>query len=236
MNTTFKGNIFKVIFLSGLLIFTAHIPAEEIDNQDPWESFNRSVYGFNLTLDKALKPIAKTYRDYMPEFVQTGVGNFFENIGDIDTMLNQLLQAKVQQSAKSLLRFGVNSTAGIAGFIEVIEREEKEDLGQTLAVWGFDSGPYLVLPLIGPSTIRDSASVVSNLLFIDDISIENINDSNTKVALYTARVIDKRVNLLPITDILEKNDDPYVATRSSYFQRRHYDIYDGKVRLEIDDF
>ena len=236
MNIKFKKNtLFKTIFLSSLLVFSIHIPAEEIDNKDSWESFNRSVHSFNLTLDKALKPIARTYRDYTPEIIQTGVHNFFENIGDIDTMLNQLLQGKAEQSVQSFIRFSVNSTIGMAGLIEVAKRGEKEDLGQTLAVWGFESGPYLVLPLIGPSSVRDSASVVSNLLFIDEISIENINNSNTEAALYTVRVVDKRVKLLPITDILEKNDDPYIALRSSYFQRRHYDIYDGKVVLEIDD-
>ncbi|MEM7293776.1 MAG: VacJ family lipoprotein, partial [Pseudomonadota bacterium] len=133
---------------------------------DPWESWNRSVYSFNEGLDRLiLKPVAQTYREYTPQFIQTGIGNFLSNLGDILVIINDLLQLKFEQAGQDMSRFLLNSTVGLFGFFDVASPiglpKHDEDFGQTLGYWGVDSGPYLVLPFFGPSTLRERNNAFS---------------------------------------------------------------------------
>ncbi|MBS4050215.1 MAG: VacJ family lipoprotein, partial [Methylomonas sp.] len=136
------------------------VSAPVVTPVDPYEGFNRSMYGFNMGLDKyLLKPVADGYKFITPNFMQTGVTNFFNNLKGINVVLNDLLQGKFEQSASDLGRFTTNSTIGLLGLFDVATdlglQQNVEDFGQTLAVWGVNQGPYLVLPVLGPTTLRD---------------------------------------------------------------------------------
>ncbi|WP_288130997.1 VacJ family lipoprotein [Microbulbifer sp.] len=204
------------------------------EQRDPWEGFNRAIFRFNDTADRwFLKPTAVTYRQVTPIFMQTGVSNFFSNLHEINNVLNNVLQWKWGQVGNDTGRFLVNSTVGIGGLFDVaqhmgLERSDGEDLGQTLAVWGVPSGPYLVLPFLGPSSIRDGTGEVMEwytnpLTYIDDNSVE-----------YTLKVLDvvqTRASLLQAESLLQ--GDRYVLMRDAYLQRREYLIEDGELE---DDF
>ena len=205
------------------------------DERDPWESFNRSVYAFNDGFDRAIaRPVAETYRDYLPNFVQTGVANFFSNLDDILVIVNDLLQLKFKQAIQDLGRFVWNTTAGLFGLIDVATHldlpKNNEDFGQTLAVWGVGDGPYLVLPLLGPSNVRDTAGLVGDW-YVDPLI--NVRDQETRWGLIALRAVDKRASLLEATRIMEKSGiDPYVFMRNAYFQLRENQIYDGNPPRE----
>ena len=152
----------KYIILATVLIVSGctTVPVEDADPADPYESFNRASYGFNSAIDKAvLKPIAKGYDAIIPNPAKVGISNFFSNIGEIPTIVNDMLQGKFLDSLSDSGRFIINSTLGLAGFIDVATdlglEENDEDFGQTLGVWGFESGAYLVLPFLGPTTVRE---------------------------------------------------------------------------------
>lgn len=198
--------------------------------KDPLEPMNRSISSFNDVVDdNVLKPVAVGYRDYTPQFVQTGVGNFFRNISDMFSTVNNGLQLKGRETAESLMRVVVNTTFGIYGLFDVatpigLERHP-EDLGQTLGYWGVPDGPYLVLPLLGPSTLRDT-SVLPVEFAADPVSnYENV--SVRQVAVVT-RIVDKRASLLQATNFLsDASIDKYSFSRDSYLQFRRNQIYDG---------
>lgn len=207
---------------------------EAPEQRDPWEGFNRAVYRFNDTADRwFLKPTAVTYRQVTPIFMQTGVSNFFSNLGEINNVLNNVLQWKWGQASNDTGRFLVNSTVGVVGLFDVaqhmgLERSDGEDLGQTLAVWGVPSGPYLVLPFLGPSSIRDGSGEVMEwytnpLSYIDDNSVE--------YSLKMLDVVQTRASLLQAESLLQ--GDRYVLMRDAYLQRREYLIKDGELE---DDF
>src|SRR5690606_11774512 len=133
------------------------------DPRDPFEGFNRTVFRFNDAVDEAvLKPVATGYQKVTPSFVQTGVSNFFGNIGDVWSAVNNLRQGKLEAGMSDGMRVAINTTFGFVGLLDIASEagltKHKEDFGQTLGVWGVPSGPYLVLPLLGPSTIRDTAA------------------------------------------------------------------------------
>jgi phospholipid-binding lipoprotein MlaA len=199
-------------------------------NVDPWESFNRKMFSFNDSLDQAvLKPVARTYVEVTPKFMRTGVSNFFGNLRDLWSAANSALQAKPGPAFENTGRFLINTTVGIYGLFDVatplgLERHS-EDLGQTLGWWGVSSGPYVVLPLFGPSTVRDGLGLV-----VDSQAsiISHVSDISHRNALYAGRVIDLRAQLLPITDQVEQVAlDKYTFTRDAYLQKRLNDIYDG---------
>ena len=195
------------------------------DKVDPYEGFNRSMYGFNMGLDKhLLKPVASGYKTITPDFMQTGVTNFFTNLKGINVVLNDFLQGKFRQGASDTGRFLTNSTVGLFGLFDVASelglQGNVEDFGQTLAVWGVGQGPYLVLPLLGPTTVRDGAAIVVDKAanpgtYVPGTGvIEGINDrANAEGAL---NFID------------EAALDPYVFTRESFLQYRQNLIKDGK--------
>ena len=198
--------------------------------KDPLEPMNRSISKFNDALDDhVLKPVATGYRDYTPDLVQTGVGNFFRNLSDVLSTVNNGLQLKGRDTAESLMRVVVNTVFGIYGIFDVatpigLERHP-EDFGQTLGHWGVPDGPYLVLPIFGPSTVRDSA--VLPLEFALD-PVKNHNEVAERNAAVVTRVVDKRATLLKTTHLLsEAAIDKYSFTRDSYLQFRRNQVYDG---------
>ncbi|BDU59193.1 hypothetical protein LMORI2_21750 [Limnohabitans sp. MORI2] len=198
--------------------------------KDPLEPMNRSVSRFNDVLDdNVLKPAATGYRDYTPQLVQTGIGNFFRNLADVFSTVNNGLQLKGRETAESLMRVVVNTTLGIYGIFDVATeiglQRHPEDLGQTLGYWGVPDGPYVVLPVFGPSTLRDT-SVLPLELSTDLVSKhDDIAERNVAMA---ARIVDKRASLLKTSDLLTGAAiDKYSFTRDSYLQFRRNQVYDG---------
>ena len=198
--------------------------------KDPLEPMNRSISKFNDTLDdNVLKPAATGYRDYTPQFLQTGVSNFFRNLSDVLSILNSGLQLKGHDTAESFMRVTVNTVFGIYGIFDVatpigLERHT-EDFGQTLGYWGVPNGPYLVLPVLGPSTVRDAA-VLPLEFSLDPVSNHDAV-AERNAAVFT-RIIDKRATLLKTTDLLSSAAiDKYSFTRDSYLQFRRNQVYDG---------
>lgn len=198
--------------------------------KDPLEPMNRSVSRFNDVLDdNVLKPAATGYRDYTPQLVQTGIGNFFRNLADVFSTVNNGLQLKGLETAESLMRVVVNTTLGIYGIFDVATeiglQRHPEDLGQTLGYWGVPDGPYVVLPVFGPSTLRDT-SVLPLELSTDLVSKhDDIAERNVAMA---ARIVDKRASLLKTSDLLTGAAiDKYSFTRDSYLQFRRNQVYDG---------
>ncbi len=227
----------KIIKTIMLLVFVISFNNLYANDRDPWQNFNRSIFKLNTGIDSIFVPIARSYKDNVHQGVQIGASNFFANITDINTAFNQLLQGKIPASADSFFRIIINTTFGILGVIEAQERPiQKEDLGQTFATWGIGSGPYLVLPLIGPSTVRDGIGLISDINLVNNITIEKIDSNNTKTVLYIIGAIDKRAQLLSLTNVLNKTDDPYITYREAYLQKRKYDIADGKVSNIVKEF
>jgi phospholipid-binding lipoprotein MlaA len=198
--------------------------------KDPLEPMNRSISKFNDTLDdNVLKPVAIGYRDYTPTLLQTGVNNFFRNLSDVMSTVNNGLQLKGHDTAESFMRVTVNTIFGIYGIFDVatpigLDRHP-EDFGQTLGYWGVPNGPYVVLPLFGPSTVRDS-SVLPLEFSLDPVSNHNISSERTAASVL--RVVDKRANLLQATNFLsDAAIDKYSFTRDSYLQYRRNQVFDG---------
>ena len=189
---------------------------------DPLEGYNRVIFSFNEGVDEAiLKPVASGYKSFIPEFIQAGIGNFFSNIGDIWTSVNNLLQGKVEEGATDLLRVAVNTTFGIGGVIDVASKEglpkHLEDFGQTLGVWGVGPGPYFILPIIGPSTVRDSLALPVDLQGDILLRTRPLVRNTTTVM----RVIDRRAAALDATNLIEEAAlDKYVFIRAGHLQRR----------------
>jgi len=197
---------------------------------DPLEKLNRSIYNVNVAFDKHLfKPVAKAYKKITPEPIDTSITNFFGNLEDISNATNNLLQFKVGDALKDTERFIFNSTFGLAGLFDIATemglKKHREDFGQTLAKWGVGSGPYVMLPFFGPSTLRD-ASAKFSVDFILDPTIY----PDEKYALFTLKNLDKRADLLSEEEALKDlSDDQYIALRDAWLQRREYLINDGKV-------
>ena len=206
---------------------------------DPFESFNRSMYEFNDTVDKyAIKPAAQTYDFLMPSFASKGVSNFFSNIDDVVVFFNELLQFKFAEAAATSARLVFNTTFGLLGLIDVATHmdlpKHNEDFGQTLAVWGVSSGPYLVLPFIGPMTIRDSAGLAVDWTYLDPV----LQGQNTEQTMLTLGVkyIDIRAGLLKASNILDETvPDRYAFVRDAWQLRREFLIYDGNPPEEYSD-
>ena len=198
---------------------------------DPFESFNRSMFAFNEGADKyAFKPAAKGYNFIMPDFASKGVSNFFSNIDDIVVFANQLLQFKIAAAIATSARFVFNTTFGLLGLIDVASEmdlyKHNEDFGQTLAVWGVPSGPYLVLPLIGPMTVRDTAGLAVDWTYFDPIFKRQT--LNASLATLTIKYIDIRAGLLKASNILDETvPDKYSFVRDAWTLRREFMIYDG---------
>jgi phospholipid-binding lipoprotein MlaA len=208
---------------------------------DPLEPLNRAVFGFNDAADRAvIKPVARAYRAVLPGVVRTGVSNFFSNLEDIWISMNDVLQGKFQQGVDDFGRFLFNSTFGVAGLFDFASDlgfpKHNEDFGQTLGSWGIGSGAYLVLPILGPSTIRDGFGLLldtqADLVFqIDGVPVHN--------SLYATRAVGTRANLLDASSVIEQAAlDKYAFVRDAWLQRRRNLVYDGdppREREEPDD-
>ncbi|MGP5308351.1 MlaA family lipoprotein [Vreelandella alkaliphila] len=212
---------------------------EQVHPEDPWEGFNRRVFAFNDVLDRyTLKPIAKGYQTVTPDPVQTGVGNFFANLSDVRTALNSLLQGKPANAGLATSRFLINSTVGIGGLLDYATLMEinadKEDFGQTLAVWGWDDSRYLVLPLLGPRTLRDTTGLPFD---IAAHPLTYMDDHTLRAGLTALDIIHIRAGLLDQEDLI--SGDRYSFVRDAFLQRRQFEISDGELGddpFAMDDF
>ncbi len=210
--------------------------AQNTPVNDPLEPLNRRIYTFNEYADRyVLRPVAQAYDDVAPEPVQTGVRNFFDNLGEPISAVNNLLQGEFGQAGHNAGRFLMNSTLGVFGLTDPASaaglEPAEEDFGQTLAVWGLPSGWYLVLPLLGPTTVRDGAGTLVDLQFDP---LHYLDDDELRWALRIAQVISLRADLLGADQVLESAYDRYSFSRDAYLQRRHYQRYDGEPPM--DDF
>jgi phospholipid-binding lipoprotein MlaA len=230
----------KFLTLLAIGLITIMSGCTTVDNRDPLEVINRGVYKFNDVSDKAVfKPIAGAYKAVMPSPVRSGVNNFFANLKTFVTSINQVLQFKFNKAAESAGRFVINSTVGIAGLFDVASKQGipqyKEDFGQTLGYWGVGNGAYLVIPFLGPSTLRDGAGFIAEAYTVDPIGY--IDDPRTRNIVLGTKFIDARAELLPGSDLLDEAAlDPYSFMRDAYLQRRANQVADGEVTKTNDGF
>ena len=225
MNTKIKGFLVAGVMATAL---SQNAVAQE-NEVDPWEGFNRAMFSFNDTLDTiALKPLTKGYKAVMPDAAEKGVSNFFDNLADVGTMINNLLQGKFENAVNDLARVSFNSTFGLAGVIDVATpmgiEKNNEDFGQTLGHWGVESGPYLVLPFFGPSSVRDGIGKIPDSM-VDPVA--HLDDTGARNALYLTRVIDTRSRLLDAEKLI--SGDKYTFIRDAYLQKREFDVLDGNL-------
>lgn len=205
---------------------------------DPLEGYNRAMFGFNDGVDKAiLKPVASGYKAVAPRIVRVGVSNFFANLGDVWIGVNNILQGKIVAGLSDFGRFGINTTAGILGLIDVASNagleKHDEDFGQTLGRWGVGSGAYVVLPFLGPSSVRDGFSRLAVDWHGDPLRY--VGDAQTRNELYGVRLVDTRAGLLDASRLMEEAAlDRYAYVRSAYLQRRRSLVYDGNPPREPD--
>lgn len=222
------------------LVFTMYSSGVNANVEtDPWEGFNRSIYQFNKTVDSAfVKPMAQGYHAVTPDIIETGFHNFFSNLGDVVSLANNLLQFKLDPSLTDFSRIVFNSSFGLAGLIDVATpmglKSADEDFGQTLGYWGISSGPYLVLPLLGPSSVRDGLAKIpdSNInLWADEVG--HIPTRNTG---YGVNLLDKRVGLFSAEKLI--TGDEYSFVRDAYLQQREFEIKDGQMdaKFNQEDF
>jgi len=207
---------------------------------DPLQPFNRAMFAFNDAVDRALiRPLAVGYRAVLPQQMRNGVNNFFNNLRAPTTLLNDLLQGKPKRAQQTVNRFVVNSTLGLLGFVDIASRlgfpAHQEDYGQTLAVWGIPSGPYLVLPLLGPSTARDALGKVPEFYIADPLW--DPDDTAVTITRFGLRAVDVRSRLLDLDRIVQMQVDPYLFFREAYLQNRRRAIMDGATpdRTEASD-
>lgn len=222
----------------GAVLLAGCATGPKVNPADPLEPFNRTMFEFNDVLDRhVLKPVATTYRDLTPSPVQRGVGNFFGNLEDAWSVVNNLLQIKPEGAANSLMRVAVNTVFGFGGLLDIASEMEiprhTEDFGQTLGRWGVGPGPYVVLPLLGPSTLRDTAARPTD--WRGDVAAQQ-DDMALRNSLVTLRLVDTRARLLRAGDMLEDASfDKYTFLRDAYLQRRRNAVYDGNPPEEAED-
>lgn len=220
-------------FLFLFFISTFSIAENEDVNVDPFESTNRIVFEISDDLDTMIiRPVAEIYRDVTPRFIKNSVTNFFYNLSEVDTIINQLLQGKIVLAGQDSLRFLINSTIGIVGFVDVATRvgfeRHDEDFGQTLGYWGVPAGPYVFLPLIGPSTIRDSFSKPTSWFLSGNLSV---SDEEAKIFINLLDAVETRERLLVAEKLIV--GDKYEFVKSVYLQSRNDLVFDGEVEDEF---
>ena len=209
------------------------------NERDPWQGFNPSMYAFNDTLDSAIvKPAAKGYRAITPDFVETGVRNVFGNLDDVSIGVNNVLQGKLTDAGSDVGRILVNTTIGIGGLFDIASkmglRKHEEDFGQTLGVWGVPSGPYLVLPFFGPSTLRDSPSIPVDRILLDPLTYVELK-TGERVAINALDLVSLRAELLSLEDAVEGiSQDQYTLIREAYLDRREFLLNDGQTVVDDD--
>ncbi len=221
--------------LTGAVLFLSHA-ALSAEERDPWEGYNRAIFAFNDVADTyMLKPIAKGYRYVTPKPVRRGVGNAFSNVLELRNVFNDLLQGKLGQAGSDTGRFLINTTLGVAGLFDVakhmgLDRSRGEDFGQTLAVWGVPDGPYIMLPFLGPKTLRDASAAPVDWVTDPKTYIQH-NPTNYSVAI--TEKIDFRASLLELEQDI--GSDKYTLLKDVYLQNREYLINDGEVEDTFGD-
>ena len=220
-------------FLFLFFISTFSIAENEDVNVDPFESTNRIVFEISDDLDTMIiRPVAEIYRDVTPRFIKNSVTNFFYNLSEVDTIINQLLQGKIVLAGQDSLRFLINSTIGIVGFVDVATRvgfeRHDEDFGQTLGVWGVESGAYVFVPFVGPSTIRDLVGIPLSWYVSGTFAIE---DNKTKILFSFLDVIETRERLLAAENLII--GDRYDFVKDAFMQSREHEVKDGEVEDEF---
>jgi phospholipid-binding lipoprotein MlaA len=230
MNQEWRRITSRLCTCVAALMLTACATGPNANPHDPLEPFNRGMYGFNDAVDRAVvKPVATAYRDVLPSPVRTGVTNFFNNLQDLWSFVNNSLQLKGEGAGNSIVRFGVNTAFGLGGLLDIatemrIERHT-EDFGQTLGYWGVGSGPYLVVPLLGPSTVRDTVALPVDMY---GNAASHISDVPTRNSATVLNLVNKRAYLLEASRMLDEVAlDPYTFTRDAFLQRRRNAVYDG---------
>lgn len=226
----FINRLALTCFWAGLALAPMAAQAAE---EDPWEGVNRAIFRFNDTVDTyALKPLAQGYQFITPQFLEDGIHNMFRNVGEVTNFANDVLQAKPQAAGVDTARLIFNTTFGLLGFFDVgtkmgLQRND-EDFGQTLGHWGVGSGPFVMLPLLGPSTVRDALAKYPDTYTQPYRYINDVPARNTAFGL---NVIDTRASLLSAEKLI--NGDKYIFIRNAYLQNREFRVKDGKV---VDDF
>lgn len=232
---------FKTISVMGsLLLLNACATVAEPNPNDPYERYNRSMFKFNEKADEyVMKPVARGYQKITPQVVQTGVSNFFDNLRDVVSLGSNVLRGDLSKAGTDLVRVTVNSTVGLGGLINIADKEgipsNKNTLGDTFASWGWKNSNYLVFPLTGPSTVRDSVgSAIATVYPIENLVI---HDKIARYAVAGVRAVDTRAKYLPLTDALEKTDtmDKYAYMRDVYMTARNKQIGVAKEEIDIDE-
>ena len=225
-------NISKITILF-LIIFSTTIFSTEVD---PFQEINEKTHNFNLVLDKQLAtPVARIYKKVTPDLVERSITNFTHNIEDISIAINNILQGKINNGISDLLRFTINSSLGVLGFFDVASNlgfeKHDEDFGQTLATWGMGAGPYIVLPGLGPSNLRDTLSMLPDA-FLKPLYV--IDHDRTSYSLTAIDIVETRARYLGLESVVIGDD--YLFYRDAYLQSREFDILDGEVSEEFDEF
>jgi|TARA_B100001093_G_scaffold230579_1_gene221097 phospholipid-binding lipoprotein MlaA len=225
-------NISKITILFSI-IFSTIIYGTEID---PFQEINEKTHNFNLVLDKQLAtPVARIYKKVTPDLVEKSITNFTHNIEDLSIAINNILQGKINNGVSDLLRFTINSSLGVLGFFDVASNlgfeKHDEDFGQTLAIWGIGSGPYIVLPGLGPSNLRDTLSMLPDA-FLTPLYV--IDHDRTSYSLTAIDIVETRARYLGLESVVIGDD--YLFYRDAYLQSREFDILDGEVSEEFDEF
>lgn len=219
-----------------LLLGVAPLAQAQTAGIDPWQFINRPVYVFNKAFDRVvIRPIAVVYRDVLPTPAKTGVRNFFDNLDDINVVVNDVLQLKLRQATGDSCRFLVNSTLGIGGFFDPASSmgllKHYEDFGQTLGYWGVGDGGYLMLPVLGSSTLRDAVGTIPDLALNP---LRFVTDHKVRTSLVMLDMVDTRASYFAAESMIR--GDEYIFVRNAYMQRREYLVADGRVVDEFDDF
>ena len=221
---------YLAILLAGLVLTgCASTPVGNPDPRDPWEKFNRKSFAFNDALDRAIaKPVAKGYVKVTPKFVRTGVSNFFSNLDTITTVFNDVLQGKMRQAGNDSGRFLLNTTLGFGGLFDPasaagLDRND-EDFGQTLGKWGVKSGPYLMLPILGPSTVRDAFGRIPDQFTYPP---NYLKDSTSQYVIRAVSFVDLRASLLDLEKQMNESPDRYAFVRNAWLQNREFKVTDG---------
>ena len=222
----------KILLVITALIFNTFLLTEN----DPFEEINRTTLKINESLDKAIAtPVAKFYQKIMPDFIELGIYNSISNIDDINISLNNILQGKIKDGISDIVRFTINSTLGLGGFIDLATKigfeKHDEDFGQTLAVWGVPHGPYIMLPMLGPSSLRDTVGMIPDAFLSPSILIQH---EPTVYSLKFLDLIDTRARYLGIESIVI--GDEYLFFKDAYYQNREFDVLDGQVEDDFDNF
>jgi phospholipid-binding lipoprotein MlaA len=230
--------MFVILAAAALTGGCASVPEGEGVEYDPWERLNRGVYRFNDVVDRAItKPIARGYTAVLPDPARQGITNFSRNLLTPLYSVNNFLQGKPREGTTEIFRLVINSTFGIAGLVDVASmngiESHPEDFGQTAAAWGVPAGPFVMIPFLGPQTLRDAVLLPVDLQ-LDPLYHYEV--ASVRDRLYVLRLINLRANLLPLEDLLEDSPDPYVTMRESFLQNREFAIYDGNPPSDDDEF